>query len=295
MFNTDKQIFDTNLMSEVVSSSNLEAAFESIYKKRKKLHYNNSIWHLSQNWATIKKEIQLKLLNNSYNIEPLKILKIDGQRLCVWSAIDAVTLKAISIVLSKHLTKKLNPDVYHMAGNGGVPGAINKLKSLLSNDSKEVENENTKQYNHMIKSDIAKFYASTDHNILLKECKKYIKDKRILNIIMQYAARLEDVNGQYIHITKGISRGCSLSPLMGAIILKSLDYAMLKIKNVAYLRYMDDWIILTKTKNQLRKCIKIMHNVISKLKYKLAIDKTFIGKVTREFKFLGQCFDSYSM
>lgn len=277
-----KKVFDTNLISEVVASSNLEEAFQHVYKKRKKYHHNNDIWHLSANWDTQKTEIQDQLLNNSYHIEPIKIIKIRGEPLSVWGAKDAVVLKAISVVLSKRLNHLgLNKDVYHLSGNGGVKGATNKVAEFMR----------TTEYKHIIKSDIESFYATSDHHILLKECKKYIKDKKILNIIKQYAARLEDVNGEYKHITKGISKGCSLSPLMGAIILKSLDKTMTASKNIAYLRYMDDWVIITKTKAQLRKYIKLMHKVINKLKFKLALDKTFIGKLSRGFVFLGHSFD----
>ena len=49
------------------------------------------------------------------------------------------------------------------------------------------------------------------------------------------------------------------------------------LKNCFYVRYMDDWVILTKTRRQLRRVIKKMHQVMDRLKFKLALDKTFIG------------------
>ena len=44
---------------------------------------------------------------------------------------------------------------------------------------------------------------------------------------------------------------------MGALILKSLDTSL--STDGAYVRYMDDWVILTKTRNQLRGVVKKMH------------------------------------
>ena len=44
---------------------------------------------------------------------------------------------------------------------------------------------------------------------------------------------------------------------------------------------------ICKTKNQLRKIIKITHEIIDDLKFKLHPDKTFIGKIEKGFDFLG--------
>jgi hypothetical protein len=45
----------------------------------------------------------------------------------------------------------------------------------------------------------------------------------------------------------------------------------------AYARYRDDWVILTRTRRQLRQMVKNMHDVVHRLKLKLAPNKTFIG------------------
>ena len=98
---------------------------------------------------------------------------------------------------------------------------------------------------------------------------------------------------EYKLMTKGISKGCPLSPLMGAIILKSLDNKISEKNNVLYIRYMDDWVILTKTKVVLRKYIKLMHQTIKK--FKLAFDKTYIGKISKGFDFLGYRFNHFGL
>ena len=49
--------------------------------------------------------------------------------------------------------------------------------------------------------------------------------------------------------------------------------------------------VITKTKSQLRKYKKVMLKVICRLKYSLAIDKTFIGRIINGVKFLGNGFE----
>lgn len=143
-------------------------------------------------------------------------------------------------------------------------------------------------FNYAIKSDVANFYESMDHEILLEHCKEIIKDARIIAIIHQYMNRVEVLSGEFHLISRGISKGCPLSPLMGALILKSLDKIIRS--GCVYIRYMDDWLILTKTRGQLRSLVKEMHRVMQKLKFKLAIDKTYIGRIWNGFDFLGYRF-----
>lgn len=95
--------------------------------------------------------------------------------------------------------------------------------------------------------------------------------------------------GVYEDITKGISLGCPLSPLMGALYLKPLDDCMAKL-GVFYARFMDDWVILVPTRWKLRGAIKAVKEMMGELKLELHPDKTFIGRISHGFDFLGYWF-----
>ncbi len=82
-----------------------------------------------------------------------------------------------------------------------------------------------------------------------------------------------------------IPKGCPLSPQMAALYLKPLDDAF---KNHGfYVRFMDDWVIMVRIKEQLRKVVRITHQVLKQLKCAMHPDKTFIGPIKRGFNFLG--------
>jgi RNA-directed DNA polymerase len=70
----------------------------------------------------------------------------------------------------------------------------------------------------------------------------------------------------------------------------ALDEAMTGLKGVFYARYMDDWVVLCKTRHQLRNVIKLTYQVLNKLKLKIHPDKTYIGKIEKGFDFLGYHF-----
>jgi len=58
-----------------------------------------------------------------------------------------------------------------------------------------------------------------------------------------------------------------------------------------YRRYMDDVIVLAKTRWHLRKAVRTVNQHFNQLKVEQAPDKTFIGKIRRGWDFLGYHFD----
>ena len=57
------------------------------------------------------------------------------------------------------------------------------------------------------------------------------------------------------------------------------------------MRFMDDWIVLCKTRHILKKIIRCTYQVLGQLKLDLHPDKTYIGKIDKGFDFLGYHFD----
>jgi hypothetical protein len=57
---------------------------------------------------------------------------------------------------------------------------------------------------------------------------------------------------------------------------------------------MDDWLLLTKNKRQLRVGIRLMNEVLARLKMQKAPEKTFIGCIDKGFDFLGYRLGSHA-
>lgn len=265
-------------MSEVSANRVLDTALIHVYRKRKSEMYNSDIWPLKLYWHQHRKNIRNLLLAGEYRLQEVVGFKgMDGKYYTRWSSRDAVVLKAMSLVFGELVGSQIK-NCYHLKGMGGLKGAIKSVVAEI------------KGYTYVLKSDVADFYGSMDHGILLERCQKIIKDTRIINLFHQYMERLEVVNGQYYHINQGIPKGCPLSPLMGALILKSLD--RIAKGECVYIKYMDDWLVLAKTRWQLRRIVKEMYRVMKELKFRLAMDKTYIGKIHKGFDFLGYRFGS---
>ena len=76
---------------------------------------------------------------------------------------------------------------------------------------------------------------------------------------------------------------------MGAFYLKLLDERM-EETGLPYARFMDDWVILAPTRWKLRAAVRLVNQTLAELKVEQHPDKTFIGRVSRGFDFLGYLF-----
>ena len=78
----------------------------------------------------------------------------------------------------------------------------------------------------VMKADIKSYYTSIDHDVPYELAGEYIPDHFVLRLIRQYLSRTVCLGENYRDITRGISLGCPLSPLMGALYLKPMDDAV---------------------------------------------------------------------
>jgi len=62
---------------------------------------------------------------------------------------------------------------------------------------------------------------------------------------------------------------------------------MARKHQLSYVRYMDDIVIFSKTRHQLKRIIKGVYACLDELALTLARDKTWIGRVSKGFDFLG--------
>jgi hypothetical protein len=165
----------------------------------------------------------------------------------------------------------------HIKGHGGLKAIVRDVHRQLH------------RYTFVLRTDVKAYYASISHYLLMEKLAVYIKDRNIMNLLWQYMHRCVERGGLYQQIQKGISRDCPLRPLMGAFYLTCLD-EQFKARDVYYVRYMDDILILTSTRWKLRKAIKTLNQTLSEHQLEKHPDKTFIGRIAKGFDFLGYQF-----
>ncbi len=186
-------------------------------------------------------------------------------------------LKATSIVIAAHCLPELSMRCYHIEGRGGAKAAVRFID--------DIRGENT----FVFRTDVKSYYASVEHDILLGILEHRVPDGRVLDLLRQYVRRTIYDGGLYEDVERGISLGCPLSPLMGALYLRLLDDRV-EETGLAYARFMDDWVILAPTRWKLREAIRLVNQTLAELHVEQHPDKTFIGRISRGFDFLGYVF-----
>ncbi|NEP54266.1 MAG: hypothetical protein F6K65_37965, partial [Moorea sp. SIO3C2] len=261
----------------IASDDVIDDAFQWVCEKRAHYHYNGDIWQLRRWWQEKKHLIQQQIRSGTYRFRELRLLKGKDHTIEWWSSQDALVLKAIAIVLTEHLRPDLSTRCFHLAGTGSLKAAVREVDQHLDDHA------------FVFRTDVKGYYASIDHEVLWGILQQLVADSAVLDLIRQYLRRFVSDGGNYVDITKGISLGCPLSPLMGALYLKPLD-DRLAATGCFYVRYMDDWVILAPTRWKLRKAIKVVNQVMAELRVEKHPEKTWIGRIAQGFDFLGYWF-----
>lgn len=117
--------------------------------------------------------------------------------------------------------------------------------------------------------------------------RKHVCSRVLRDLITQYVHYSVEDGGTFHTPTAGISRGCPLSPLMGALHLYDMDEHFGRQEGIHYARYMDDIIILAKTRWSLRRHTKRLMQWFSERGFEAHPDKTFIGRTHKGFDWMG--------
>jgi RNA-directed DNA polymerase len=137
----------------------------------------------------------------------------------------------------------------------------------------------------VLKCDIKKYFDNIDHKILISFIEKEIKDEKLLKIIEDIIKSFHSKNGE----NKGIPLGNITSQIFANIYLDSLDkYIKKELKCRFYVRYNDDFVIISKNKKFLENLRnKIISFVLKNLKLEIPLEKTCIRKINWGVDFLG--------
>lgn len=191
---------------------------------------------------------ELKTL--SYEQGPYKVFKVFEPKERMIMALpfyDRVVQHMICNVIQPVFEKGFYYHSYACRKGKGMHAASNTLYQWLYET--EVKSS-LKMYAY--KGDISKYFASIPHEPLKVECRRYIGDKKAL-VLMD---RIIDHNG-ILKDGVGIPVGNLTSQLFANVYGNKLDKFCKHVLHIPlYIRYMDDFIILTDDLEQLKEWVK---------------------------------------
>ncbi len=114
------------ILAELTSDGVLDTAYDWLSRRRRAYPADADVWSFRQTWAQEKDKIKAALASGRYRFGLLtRITLVDGEEVDLWSACDALVLKALTIVLAKHLPVSIR--CTHVKGHGGAKAAVRQV------------------------------------------------------------------------------------------------------------------------------------------------------------------------
>lgn len=170
-------------------------------------------------------------------------------------------------------------DSYSCRNGKGTHRAMKRFKEF----SYIVSKNNTRTC-WVLKCDIRKFFASIDQNILMKILMHRIKDQRTIKMISEIVYSFHSTA-----VGKGLPLGNLTSQLLVNVYMNEFDqFAKHKLKGKFYIRYADDFVIMSDDKKWLESLIPRIRDFLDhSLMLSLHPNKVSIGTLSAGVDFLG--------
>lgn len=253
------------LNKDFISNEEKEEIKEFVDNKK----YTNIVNNIYSNNYTFTTPIK-HLINKRYNTK---------KRIVYTYSMDEMQLLKYIAFLLYNYDYLFSKNLYSFRKTIGVKQAIN---SLLH--TKNIKN----MYGY--KLDIKNYFNSININILINNLEHDIKDIDLLNLFKELLNNKYVIyNNERILESKGAIAGSPISAFLANFYLKEVDNYFWN-QNVFYIRYADDIIIFTNTKEELENYRKILINYLHEYKLEVNKDKEHFYKPGELFEFLGFSF-----
>ena len=275
---------EQQLMEEVVERKNMIAAHERVVENKGAAGVDGvTVQDLKAyqkiHWPRIREE----LLTGTYAPKPVKrvmIPKPDGseRELGIPTAMDRMIQQAIAQVLSPIFEPRFSNHSYGFRPGRSAHQAILAAQELIEAG-----------YDHVVDIDLEKFFDRVNHDKLMGQLAKVVKDKRLLRVIRAFLNAGIMANGVVVDREEGTPQGGPLSPLLSNIVLDELDQE-LEARGHRFVRYADDCNVFVRSQKAGERTMAGLTQFIERrLKLRINQEKSAVARPW-ERKFLGYSF-----
>ena len=278
---TDREDGAENLLERILDRNNLNQAYLKVKKNGGSAGIDGMTVEEMLPYLKIHSEELLDALRSErYKpkaVKRVEIPKPDGGKrmLGVPTVIDRMIQQAIVQVLQPIYEPLFSENSYGFRPKRSAHQAIKQALKYYNEG-----------YRQVVDLDLAKYFDTVNHEILIGMLRKQIKDERVIRLIRKYLKSGVMINGLISPTTEGTPQGGNLSPLLSNIYLTAFD-RMLESRGHKFVRYADDCNIYVKSRRAAERvminCTKFLEG---KLKLKVNRNKSQVGSPLR-LKFLG--------
>ena len=241
-----------NLYAKLCNIDNIILAYEKARKGKSK---KQSVIEFDKNTQENLEQLQRELIEMSYQPKPLKrfVVRDPKTRTIHASAFkDRIVHHLIVGVLEPIYESIFIYDSFASRKNKGSHRAIARFDEFQRKVSqngqliKNAQNRNQVQ-GYVFKADISHYFDNVDHEILINIIKRKIGDGKLIWLIRKVLNNFNSpIKG------KGMPLGNYTSQFFANVYLNGLDYFVKhELKAKYYIRYVDDFVILHRSKKRL--------------------------------------------
>lgn len=276
-------MYERNILDRILDRDNLNAAYEQVRRNKGVAGIDGMTTdeigvYLLRN----KEEMITEIRQRKYQPSPVLRVEIPkpngGVRLLgIPTVKDRVIQQAISQVLTPIFDKHFSEYSYGFHPNRQAQMAITQALEFFNEG-----------YDWIVDIDLESFFDTVHHDRLMNLVAKTIPDGDVISLIRKFLVSGVQINGTVQATLIGTPQGGNLSPLLSNIMLNELDKELEK-RNLRFVRYADDCIIMVKSEMSAR---RVMRSVTKFIEEKLGlIVNSTKSKIVKphdpEFKFLG--------
>lgn len=270
-----------SLLEEILHRDNLNAAYLRVKRNGgapgiDKMTVEEMLPYLKEH----KEELLASIRGGWYKPKPVRRVEIpkpDGgkRNLGVPTVIDRMIQQAVVQVLQPIFEPLFSENSFGFRPRRNAQQAMKKAKEYYKQG-----------YVKVVDIDLAKYFDTVNHDILIDRIREVIKDEQVIKLIRKFLKSGVMVNGLVSLTREGTPQGGNLSPLLSNIYLTAFD-RMLESRGHKFVRYADDCNIYVKSQKAAERvmtsCTKYLEN---KLKLKVNQEKSKAGSPLK-LKFLG--------
>jgi len=257
-----------NLIEKIADSDNLYLAF---YKASKGKHAKEEVIEYRDNLQFNILSLREQILSGNIstgNYHYFKIYDPKERKICAAPFSERILHHALMNICHPYFEKTLIFDTYATRIDKGIYKALEKAKIAMGN------------YQYVAKLDFRKYFDSISHEILKQKLATKFKDKQLLAIFDKI------IDNYSVNKGLGIPIGNLTSQYFANFYLSEYDHFIKeKLKIKVYLRYMDDMLLFSNNKEELKQQMFTLYKESEKLK--LTLKPVILNKVTQGISFLG--------
>ncbi len=259
---------------DIISIENLLLAWKEFVKGKRK---RKDVLDFERNLMTNIISLYSDLSSFNYKHSKYQAFKISDPKprdIHKASVRDRLLHHAIYRKLYAYFDRKFILDSYSCRNRKGTHKAINRFRNFHFKCSK-----NNTRTCWVLKCDIRKFFASIDHDILIRILDSYISDKNLVTL-------LKDIIRSF---HAGLPLGNLTSQLFVNIYMNMFDHFVKReLEVLYYIRYADDFLFLSKDRKELEFILqKVTGFLKESLHLSLNLKKVHISTYSSGIDFLG--------